>query len=111
MISDANSIDTGTSLDCDICIVGAGAAGIAISLQFLRSNLRVILLESGTTVPDAATQQLYTAEMSIIACIRQESGTGRAVRRLHDNLGRSLRAVRSVRLHSTPIGNRAVLAD
>jgi choline dehydrogenase-like flavoprotein len=63
MISDANSIDTGTSLDCDICIVGAGAAGIAISLQFLRSNLRVILLESGTTVPDAATQQLYAAEI------------------------------------------------
>ncbi len=63
MISDANSIDTGAALDCDVCIVGAGAAGITIALQFLRSDLRVILLESGTMVPDAATQQLYAAEI------------------------------------------------
>ncbi len=45
MINDANSIDSGTVLDCEICIVGAGAAGITIALQFLHSNLRVILLE------------------------------------------------------------------
>jgi choline dehydrogenase-like flavoprotein len=64
MINDANSIDSGTVLDCEICIVGAGAAGITIALQFLHSNLRVILLESGSTTSDPATQQLYSAEIA-----------------------------------------------
>jgi choline dehydrogenase-like flavoprotein len=63
MIDDANSVSSGTALDCEICIVGAGAAGIAIALQFLRSDLRVILLESGSMAPDPATQNLYSAEI------------------------------------------------
>lgn len=64
MIEDANDIATGASLDCDICVVGAGAAGIALALQFLRARRRVILLESGGAAPDAATQDLYAAELA-----------------------------------------------
>jgi choline dehydrogenase-like flavoprotein len=63
MIGDANTIDSGTTLDCDLCIVGAGAAGISLALQFLRSGLRVILLESGGQMPDDATQALYQADV------------------------------------------------
>ncbi len=64
MIDDANSIETGTTIDCDLCIVGAGAAGISLALQFLRSDLRVILLELGSTAPDETTQQLYEFEVA-----------------------------------------------
>jgi choline dehydrogenase-like flavoprotein len=64
MISDANGVAPGAALDCDICIVGGGAAGITLALQFLRSDLRVILLESGGMMPDAATQLLYEAEVA-----------------------------------------------
>lgn len=59
MIEDINTIEDGTRLDADICIVGAGAAGITIALQFLASNRRVILLEAGSFGADAATQTLY----------------------------------------------------
>ena len=64
MISDANSVEAGAALDCDICIVGAGAAGITLALQFLRSDLRVILLESGSNELDDATQALYQSEVA-----------------------------------------------
>jgi choline dehydrogenase-like flavoprotein len=64
MIDDANGIAPGATLDCDLCIVGAGAAGITLALQFLRAGLRVIVLESGATEPDAATQELYASEVA-----------------------------------------------
>jgi choline dehydrogenase-like flavoprotein len=64
MITDANTIESGSTVDCDICIVGAGAAGISLALQFLRSDLRVVLLESGADAPDEATQQLYESEVA-----------------------------------------------
>ncbi|MCJ2132203.1 GMC oxidoreductase [Methylobacterium sp. E-045] len=59
MILSADTIDDGSELPCDLCIVGAGAAGITLALQFLRSGLRVILLEGGGWKPDATTQSLY----------------------------------------------------
>lgn len=64
MIEDANDVEAGASLDCDICIVGGGAAGITLGLQFLRAGRRVILLESGGMAPEAATQDLYAAEIA-----------------------------------------------
>ena len=33
--------------DCDLCIVGAGAAGISMALRLANSRLRVCLIESG----------------------------------------------------------------
>ena len=43
----------------DLCIVGAGAAGITVARQFVNSSVRVCLLESGGTDFDEATQELY----------------------------------------------------
>ena len=47
----------------DICIVGAGAAGIAMAQRLAHSSLKVILLVSGSpserSTPDAARQALY----------------------------------------------------
>jgi choline dehydrogenase-like flavoprotein len=59
MICDANTIDNGTTLQADLCIVGAGAAGIALALQFLKSGRTVLLLEAGGETQEQATQSLY----------------------------------------------------
>ena len=47
----------------DLCIVGAGAAGIAMAHRLANSSLKLLLLVSGTpgdkTLPDAERQSLY----------------------------------------------------
>ncbi len=55
---DARDIESETRLDFDICIVGAGAAGITIAREFLNTNLRVCVLESGGLRLDATVNSL-----------------------------------------------------
>jgi choline dehydrogenase-like flavoprotein len=59
MIYDARDAEEGQQLNADICIVGAGAAGIAMALQFVNSKFQVLLLESGGLGPEPQTQALY----------------------------------------------------
>lgn len=62
MISDGRKIPDSSELDCDLCIIGAGAAGIAIAREFIGGGARVIVLESGGLEPDADTQDLYDGQ-------------------------------------------------
>ena len=64
MIEDANRIPAGSALHADLCIVGAGAAGIALALALQDSGLDVILLESGADRPDEAVQALYEGSVA-----------------------------------------------
>ena len=64
MIDDANRIEPGQTLHADLCIVGAGAAGISLALQFVGTGHSVLLLESGSLEPDPATQALYEGEVA-----------------------------------------------
>jgi hypothetical protein len=41
-----------------LCIVGAGAAGITLALQFVQSRFRIIMLESGGEKLEAKQQAL-----------------------------------------------------
>jgi choline dehydrogenase-like flavoprotein len=59
MLIDARSVPTGTVIETEVCIVGAGAAGITLAREFISSGFRVALLESGDTVLQKATQELY----------------------------------------------------
>jgi len=59
MFRDANQLEPGTVLESDLCIVGGGAAGISIALEFANTGANVVLLEGGGLKPDAATQDLY----------------------------------------------------
>ena len=59
MIEDANDLTGDEALSADLCIVGAGAAGITIALDLAHSGLAVLVLESGGLKPEKATQQLY----------------------------------------------------
>src|SRR6516165_1969419 len=56
---DARSVPTGSVIETEVCIVGAGAAGITLAREFTHSGFRVILLESGGAKPEQATQDLY----------------------------------------------------
>ena len=44
---DARNIDNNTVIEGDICIIGAGAAGISMALEWINSGHKVILLEGG----------------------------------------------------------------
>ena len=46
MIEDFNHAGTADP-DCDVCIIGSGPVGIAMALQFLATQIRVVVLESG----------------------------------------------------------------
>lgn len=49
-------------IEADICIVGAGAAGLALASQFMHSPWRVLVLESGLKDPDASGEDLNTLD-------------------------------------------------
>src|SRR3984893_14206312 len=63
MITDSRSIPANAELKCDLCIVGAGAAGIVLALQFVQSKLGVIVLESGGEKLEAEQQALNDGEV------------------------------------------------
>jgi choline dehydrogenase-like flavoprotein len=62
MIIDAHTVPSGTTIETELCIVGAGAAGIALAREFIDSPFRVTLLESGGMEFDPDTQQLYEGQ-------------------------------------------------
>jgi choline dehydrogenase-like flavoprotein len=62
MVIDASTVADGAELVADVCVIGAGPAGIAIAARLRGSGLRVCLLESGGLEPDAAAQDLYRGE-------------------------------------------------
>ena len=47
----------------DLCIVGAGPAGITLALELEATGLRVCLLEAGGSVYEAETQRLFEGEV------------------------------------------------
>jgi choline dehydrogenase-like flavoprotein len=59
MIVDARTLTAGTVIETEVCIIGAGAAGITLAREFRDSPFRVALLESGGMHFDEDTQQLY----------------------------------------------------
>jgi choline dehydrogenase-like flavoprotein len=62
MLVDARSVTSGREFACDLCIVGAGPAGIAIADRLRESGLYVVLLESGGFHPELATQKLFRGQ-------------------------------------------------
>ena len=62
MLTDARTLPTGSRRTADVCIIGAGAAGITIALELIGSGLDVVLLESGGREEDPAHQDLAAGE-------------------------------------------------
>lgn len=62
MILHAKEIEEMKILAADICIIGAGIAGISVAREFIGSDREVIILESGDYTPNGKTSQLTTGE-------------------------------------------------
>lgn len=58
MICDLSQFDQMAPFEADVCIVGAGAAGIVLAAELARQGRRVLLLESGGRKEEEAIQQL-----------------------------------------------------
>jgi len=56
---DAQTLQDGTLIQGDICIIGAGAAGISMAMEWMNTGKRVILLEGGGFEYHADIQDLY----------------------------------------------------
>ena len=55
---DARELQNGSLIQGDICIIGSGAAGISMALEWINRGERVILLEGGGFELDSDTQAL-----------------------------------------------------
>jgi len=64
MLFDARRLSTDEILESDICIIGGGAAGIAVAREFANRDPKVILLESGGLKFEHHTQFLYKGEIT-----------------------------------------------
>ena len=62
MFHDSRRLDDGAEIRVDVCIVGAGAAGIALARELLGQPVRVALLTSGDFEFQRRPQRLYAGE-------------------------------------------------
>lgn len=62
MFIDARGLSPGATVAADICIVGAGAAGLTIAREFAGTAVNICLLESGDLRFRWDTQSLYRGE-------------------------------------------------
>ena len=62
MHTDARTLASGSLLEGDLCVVGAGAAGISIALEWIGSGRRVLLLEGGGFDFEPRMQERYRGE-------------------------------------------------
>ena len=62
MHTDARELAGNSIIEGDICIIGAGAAGISIALDWINTPHKVILLEGGGFEYDDRVQELYAGK-------------------------------------------------
>jgi choline dehydrogenase-like flavoprotein len=63
MIQSASEIVRDTILKANICIVGAGPAGITLAMELAHTGKSILLLESGGSEPNADAQALNAGEV------------------------------------------------
>ena len=62
MHTDARMLANNTIIEGDICIIGAGAAGISMAMDWIGTPHKVILLEGGGFAYDDKVQELYAGK-------------------------------------------------
>lgn len=62
MFADAGSVTEGSTLDTDVCIVGAGPAGITLATQLEDTGVRTLVLEGGGLDRERAAEEPLRGE-------------------------------------------------
>ena len=62
MFIDSRELTENSLLQADVCIIGGGAAGISMAREFIGTNKKVILLESGGFEYNQDIQALYSGD-------------------------------------------------
>src|SRR5208283_1612541 len=60
---DLEDVPSGTEFESDICVIGAGVAGLLLSKKLAGYGFRVHLLEAGGKKLEERSQNLYKSEM------------------------------------------------
>jgi choline dehydrogenase-like flavoprotein len=61
-VLDLNQLEPDSLTETDLCIIGAGPAGLSIANEFVGTSTRVLILESGGLADEPDTQALYEIE-------------------------------------------------
>lgn len=77
MIIDARSLPQDATIESDVCIVGAGPAGIVIAREFVDTDLRVCLLESGGLRMDVEATALADGDVTGVRYAPLDHSRGR----------------------------------
>lgn len=64
MILDLEKMNEPDQISCDLCIVGSGAAGLAVASQMMRTRISTVIVESGGLDQEPPTQALYDVDIS-----------------------------------------------
>src|SRR4051794_1316050 len=64
MLLDFDLSETPAPAHSEVCIIGAGAAGILLATQLAAAGRRVTLLEGGGRLQEAVSQEIYRSEVT-----------------------------------------------
>ena len=64
MLIDGRGLPDNSLLETDVLIIGGGAAGITLALEFGRWNIPTCVLEAGGTSYSRRSQALYAGEVT-----------------------------------------------
>ena len=67
MIIDAETLDSDRTIEADLCLIGAGAAGITIARRLAARGWSICLLEGGGFESESAVQNLYAGQVEATA--------------------------------------------
>jgi choline dehydrogenase-like flavoprotein len=99
MLTDARTLAGGTARSADICIIGAGVAGVTLAQDLLQRSARVVLLESGGLT---FTKSLRSLPTVLSRHLRGEQGLARG-----ENVGQDYYPLRFTRARALGGSSRA----
>jgi choline dehydrogenase-like flavoprotein len=79
MVIDISEINSNETRHADVCLIGAGAAGITIAREFVGTGHSVVVLEGGGEIVEPDSQEPYRSEVVGLAHGGVHAGRARAI--------------------------------